>query len=253
MPFGKGKIAHNFRFWLLGNPNTCVFRRPLCQQRSGRLFLLGCLIACAETLPDHQRGIPIKKSLGRRKPLRMLRWILHALLNRGVSSYPNCDHTGQPRSRRPGEVQPASVPSVFRQVISPGAVLKSTRVGTCPRWTNASPTTLRACSSARGPGLLHRGVPPQASPVQDVPGQGGSRFMRPAPPPVHVTKWRTSLSRTCVLFYLKPGCLSSVLVRRRRLGHAYYSLLSVWRGILLFFAASRMTISSIAVRLMPSA
>jgi len=46
------------------------------------------------------------------------------------------------RSRRPGSVQPASVPSAFQQVISPGHVRESTRVGTCPRWTSDSPTTL---------------------------------------------------------------------------------------------------------------
>ena len=50
-----------------------------------------------------------------------------------------------------------------------------------PAWTNDSPTTLRACSSARGPGLLPQGVPPQASPIQDVPEQGvsHSRLSRP--------------------------------------------------------------------------
>ncbi len=46
------------------------------------------------------------------------------------------------RSRRPGSVQPASVPSAFQQVISPGHVRESTRAGTCPRWTSDSPTTL---------------------------------------------------------------------------------------------------------------
>jgi hypothetical protein len=46
------------------------------------------------------------------------------------------------RSRRPGSVQPASVPSAFQQVISPGHVRESTRAGTCSRWTSDSPTTL---------------------------------------------------------------------------------------------------------------
>jgi hypothetical protein len=50
-----------------------------------------------------------------------------------------------------------------------------------PARTNDSPTTLRACSSARGPGLLHRGVPPQASPIQDIPEQGVSHSIWPAP------------------------------------------------------------------------
>jgi hypothetical protein len=39
-------------------------------------------------------------------------------------------------------------------------------------WTSASPTTLRVCSSADGPGLLHRGVPPQAFPKRPVAAQG---------------------------------------------------------------------------------
>ncbi len=42
-------------FGALGARNTCVFRHPLCTQRSGRLFL----IAMNETLTDHQRSIPI--------------------------------------------------------------------------------------------------------------------------------------------------------------------------------------------------
>ena len=41
------------------------------------------------------------------------------------------DNLRQQRSRRPGSVQPASVPSAFRQVISPGHVRESTRAGTC--------------------------------------------------------------------------------------------------------------------------
>jgi len=36
---------------------------------------------------------------------------------------------------------------------SPGHVCESTQAGTCPRWTSDSPTTLRAGSSACGPGL----------------------------------------------------------------------------------------------------
>src|SRR5215469_137561 len=39
----------------------------------------------------------------------------------------------QPRSRRPGSVRLASVPSAFRQVSSPGHVRERTRAGTCPR------------------------------------------------------------------------------------------------------------------------
>src|SRR6266699_5444607 len=101
------------------------------------------------------------------------------------------DKSRQPCSRRPGSVRLASVPSAFRQVSSPGYVREGTRAGTCPLRTNDSPTTLRACSSARGPGLLPRGVPPQASPIQDVPGQGGSHSTWPAPAPI-CTGGRTS-------------------------------------------------------------
>ncbi len=55
----------------------------------------------------------------------------------------------QPRSRRPGSVQPASVPSAFQQVIDPGHVRESTRAGTCPHWTNDSPTTLSCLLACR--------------------------------------------------------------------------------------------------------
>src|SRR6266699_4571395 len=102
------------------------------------------------------------------------------------------DKSRQPRSRRPGSVRLASVPSAFRQVSSPGHLRESTRAGTCPRWTNDSPTTLHACFSARGPGLLQRGVPPQASPIQDIPEQGVSHSLWPAPPAPACTRGRTS-------------------------------------------------------------
>src|SRR5258708_3856452 len=52
----------------------------------------------------------------------------------------------------------------------------------------ASPTTLRAGSSACGPGLFQRGVPPQASPPRPVAAEGGicSRS-------VFHTRWRRCL------------------------------------------------------------
>src|SRR5258708_20039685 len=46
------------------------------------------------------------------------------------------------------------------------------QTGTCPRGTSDSPTTLRAGSSACGPGLLHRDCPPQASPLRPVAAEG---------------------------------------------------------------------------------
>src|SRR5260221_5057845 len=53
-------MAHSFGFWLVGTPNTCVFRLPLCRQRSERLFLcLFLLIPRDEPLPDDYARIPI--------------------------------------------------------------------------------------------------------------------------------------------------------------------------------------------------
>jgi hypothetical protein len=83
------------------------------------------------------------------------------------------DNLRQQRSRRPGSVRPARVPSAFGQVSSPGHVHKSTRAGTCPCWTSDSPTTLHVCSSAYGPGLRKLGVPPQAFALRPVAGERG--------------------------------------------------------------------------------
>jgi hypothetical protein len=64
------------------------------------------------------------------------------------------------------------VPAAFQEVIDSGDVRESMQTGTCPRWTSDSPTTLRAGSSACGPGLLHRDCPPQASPLRPVAAEG---------------------------------------------------------------------------------
>src|SRR5260221_8407115 len=69
------------------------------------------------------------------------------------------DNPGQQRARRPGSVRPARVPSAFGQVSSPGHVRESTRAGTCPLGTSDSPTTLRVCASAYGPGIRSTGFP----------------------------------------------------------------------------------------------
>ena len=45
------------------------------------------------------------------------------------------------------------VPAAFQDASDSGHVREGMRVGACPRWTNDSPTTLRVCSSADGPGL----------------------------------------------------------------------------------------------------
>jgi len=58
MPCEKERWSTNPAFGFLADDNTCVFRHPLCKQRSGRLFLK-FLIAHNETLTDHQAGIPI--------------------------------------------------------------------------------------------------------------------------------------------------------------------------------------------------
>src|SRR5258708_1840265 len=52
----------------------------------------------------------------------------------------------------------------------------------------ASPTTLRAGSSACGPGLFQRGVPPQASPPRPVAAEGGICSC-----PILHTRWRRCL------------------------------------------------------------
>jgi hypothetical protein len=64
------------------------------------------------------------------------------------------------------------VPATFREVIESSQVREDMWVGACPRWTNDSRTTLHVCSSAYRPGLLHRGVPPQASPLRPVAAEG---------------------------------------------------------------------------------
>jgi hypothetical protein len=100
----------------------------------------------------------------------------------------------------------------------------------CPRehtgwnvlpWTSDSPTTLRVCSSADGPGLLHRGVPPQASPIQPLAEWGV--HSSGLPPLCHVARRRIPLSRTCVLFYARNIGLS------RRLDRRQVQDLPVWR------------------------
>jgi hypothetical protein len=55
MPCEKGRWPTGLAFGILGADTTCVFRRPLCEQRSERLFLNGSLIPCEEALPDHYR------------------------------------------------------------------------------------------------------------------------------------------------------------------------------------------------------
>ena len=65
-----------------------------------------------------------------------------------------------------------SFPATFQEAIESGHVLERMWVGTSPLRTNASPTTFHACSFACGPALLHRGVPPQGSPIRPVAEQG---------------------------------------------------------------------------------
>src|SRR5258708_17754056 len=64
------------------------------------------------------------------------------------------------------------VPAAFQEVIDSGAVRESRQTGTCSFRTSDSPTTLRAGSSACGPGLLQRDCPPQASPLRPVAAEG---------------------------------------------------------------------------------
>ena len=112
---------------------------------------------------------------------------------RGVSSCPdsltNLDHRVRAALDQSG--LPAFLPlsgKLAHQVMS----ARAHKLERAPARTNDSPTTLRACSSARGPGLLHRGVLPQASLIQGIPEQGVSYSLWPALPAPVCTRRRTS-------------------------------------------------------------
>jgi hypothetical protein len=60
---------------------------------------------------------------------------------------------------RPPSIRLASVPAGWKQVIERGHALKVIQVGTSPLWASESPTTLRVCSFADGPGLPSLGCP----------------------------------------------------------------------------------------------
>ena len=84
------------------------------------------------------------------------------------------DNFRQARSRRPGSVRRASVPSAFRHVSSPGVARKVSRVGTSPLGPAIAPPRSHVCSFADGPGLpVFAGVSLwQASPPRPVAGEG---------------------------------------------------------------------------------
>jgi hypothetical protein len=63
---------------------------------------------------------------------------------------------------RPGSVRPASVPSAFQQVISPGGVFKTMQIGTSPSRTNRSPTTLSCLLICRRAWAGSAGLPSPA-------------------------------------------------------------------------------------------
>jgi hypothetical protein len=56
MPCGKERWSTTSVFGVVGDDNTCLFRGPLCRQRSGRLFL----VARDEPLPDDKARISIR-------------------------------------------------------------------------------------------------------------------------------------------------------------------------------------------------
>jgi hypothetical protein len=64
------------------------------------------------------------------------------------------------RSSRPGKVQPASVPSSFRQVISPGVASQVNQAGTWPLKPGIAPPPCMYARLHTGLACLHRGVPP---------------------------------------------------------------------------------------------
>lgn len=77
------------------------------------------------------------------------------------------------------------------------------RAGTCPRWTNTSPTTLRVCSFAYGPGVDRRDCPPHPSPTRHLAGQGMAaspgRLARAPGPPAEFAKEAVMQIRTAVV------------------------------------------------------
>ena len=70
------------------------------------------------------------------------------------------DNLSQQRSRRPGSVRPASVPSSFRQVISPGVASQANQAGTWPLKPGIAPPPCMYARLHTGLTCLHRGVPP---------------------------------------------------------------------------------------------
>lgn len=95
---------------------------------------------------------------------------------RGVNCIPICrTNLDTDCSCRPASIQLLGVPSTFRKVIETGHVLEKMWAGTSPLRTSNKPHHLiRACSLARGPGLDHRGCPPQASSPRRVAVESGS-------------------------------------------------------------------------------
>ena len=118
---------------------------------------------------------------------------------------------GQQRSRRPGSVRPASVPSAFQQVISPGRVRGRTRAGTCPREDQRKPHHLDVSAHLQT-GLTsdQRGSPPGcfSHPACSWTGRG-----------IHDCG-------SCVLLCQSPAPCSAMLRDREplHLAHAFYSI-----------------------------
>jgi hypothetical protein len=116
--------------------------------------------------------------------------VLFTEQGRGVSSCPdsltNLDHRVRAALDQSG--LPAFLPlsgKLAHQVMSARAY----KLERAPARTNDSPTTLRACSSARGPGLLHQGVPPQASPPRPVAAEGERALTVQLPQELEVAHW----------------------------------------------------------------
>jgi hypothetical protein len=91
---------------------------------------------------------------------RCIRQVNYQSLDSGVCSCQNCQTILDNHClRRPDSVQLSTVPATLQKVIGSGAALEGMWIGTFPHRASASPTTLRVCSFAYGPGIPSTGCP----------------------------------------------------------------------------------------------
>ena len=144
-------------------------RNPPGNETLAAEYLRGVLeqegIACEIVGPAPNRGTIVARLKGDgSEPPLLLMWY-HQLPKfsdkSGQSVFAALNQSGLP-----------GVPTAFQEVIGSGEVRESMQTRTCPCWTSDSPTTLRAGSSACGPGLFQRECPPQASPPRPIAAEG---------------------------------------------------------------------------------